>query len=167
MQKNIYRPLDITSTTLRPQNLANWDKRLLYTYERDQEGGVRPTKSLGRTDPPGDCIGQGLYSTPSGCTKLLTALLKGGAPILSNSSVETMFLSQVKDRTSIDHLLSGPARGALANTLPSHVTEFDHSLAGLRNVEDIPHARRSGTSQWIGAPCGIWVSDSRRSLTIV
>lgn len=164
MQKNIWSKLGATSTTLHPEL---YPERL----PRKLEMGYRVSIGQGiKSVEPGPIIlgqplkdelgGIGLWSTPNDFVKLLTALLRGGQPLLTKASVDTLFRPQLSDasRAAMAKPLGGQMRRVLGIRSVDDIDQADHSLAGTITLKDIPCRRRRGTVNWSGLPNLHWVS---------
>lgn len=158
MSQNIWKPLDMTSTTFHPELNPEIYARLVKPYERNAEGILKPRETPLVPIPSPTCVGgQGAYSSPKDYTKLFMALLRGGQPILKKSTLDEIFSPQLLNKESIKTFLEGPFAFMLGYSIPEGV-HTDHGLAGLLAMADHPEGRRKGSLQWIGMPNNFWVS---------
>jgi CubicO group peptidase (beta-lactamase class C family) len=163
MQKSIWSKLGATSTTFRPELHRD-------TLPPPLEMGYRQSIGHGeKSIKPGPIIleqpakhnlgGIGLFSTPTDYMKLLSALLGGGYPLLSESSIEVLFQPQLSEasRIALPKPLGSQMRRVLGIKSADHHTQADHCLAGTTTLKDIPGRRRAGTANWSGLPNLHWV----------
>jgi CubicO group peptidase (beta-lactamase class C family) len=163
MQKNIWSKLGATSTTFHPELHPETLPRKLGMANRVSIGqGAKSVKAgpiiLGQ--PLKDDLGGiGLWSTPNDFVKLLTALLKGGQPLLTKASVDTLFRPQLSNasRAAMPRPLGGQMRRVLGIKSVDEIDQADHCLAGTITLRDIPGRRPSGTVNWSGLPNLHWV----------
>lgn len=153
--ENIWSPLDMSSTTFHPINLAG---RIVESALRTQDGDVTPSPLPVPTEPPTETAGHGVWGTPNDYAKLLGVLLDGGRLLLSQSSYDEIFKPQLNVPDSILPMVHGIFKYVLGPSIPQD-ERVDHSLAGLVNPDDFPGRRRAGTVQWSGMPNLIWWID--------
>jgi hypothetical protein len=106
-----------------------------------------------------DLGGIGLWSTPNDFVKLLTALLRGGQPLLTKTSVDILCRPQLSDasRAAMPKPLGSQMRRVLGIKSVDEIDQADHCLAGTITLKDIPGRRPSGTVNWSGLPNLHWV----------
>lgn len=109
-------------------------------------------------DPPAEVIGHGLWGTLDDFVKFLQALLDGGGPILSQKSVDLLFLPEIFNAQSLEHAIQEDYKHLFGAYIPRGA-RIDHSIGGLLNLNDLPGRRRGGTLQVTGMPNTIWVSN--------
>lgn len=166
MAANIWSPLGMKSTTFHPE-------RRRATLPPQLDMGLRSTAADGRkTVVPGHIImkypleddigGIGLFSTAKDFVKLLTALLGGGNPVLTRSSVDLLFEPQLdaSSRAAMPKGLGVQSRRVLGFSSANDSEQADHCLAGTITLKDIPGRRRKGSVNWSGLPNLHWVSFS-------
>lgn len=163
MQKNIWSKLGATSTTFHPElNPETLPRTLEMAYRVSVGEGTNSVKlgpiilGLPLKD---DLGGIGLWSTPSDFVKLLIALLQGGQPLLTKSSVDVLFRPQLGDasRAAMPKTLGGQMRRVLGINSVDDIDQADHCLAGTITLKDIPDRRPRGTVSWSGLPNLHWV----------
>ncbi|RJE21687.1 Beta-lactamase [Aspergillus sclerotialis] len=167
MQDNIWSKLGATSTTFHPEKRPDSLPPLLAMGNRKSVG--QGVKSVSQGDiilesPVQDDLGGiGLYSTPTDFMKLLTALLQGGGPLLSNASVDLLFSPQLSEitRTAMPKLLGKQMRRLLGIKDVNDVDQADHCLGGTVTLKDIPGRRTRETVNWSGLPNLHWWVDRK------
>ena len=168
-QENIWGPLGAKSTTFRPiKHFApNAPPPMQETAVQGQNGLV-VSKSLWSLEPRDAIGGAGLYSTANEYTKLLSALLRGGAPLLSKESVDTLFSPQLGPESLRDlrKFLIGKSvetsfsrLWATSDEEFANIQEIQGSLVGVVSTEDVPGRRKKGTVNWGGMPNLSWWID--------
>lgn len=170
MQENIWSKLGATSTTFHPELYSETLPPKLEMANRVSVGqGTKSVKSsrimLGQ--PLKDDLGGiGLWSTPNDFVKLLTALLRGGQPLLTKAGVDTLFQPQLSDdsRAAMPKPLGSQMRRVLGIKSVDEIDQADHCLAGTITLKDIPGRRPSGTVNWSGMPNLHWVRTSSHLL---
>lgn len=168
-QENIWGPLGAKHTSFRPVKhfAPNAPPPVQETAYRSENGLVKG-ESLWKFEPRDAIGGGGLYSTPNDYIRLLSALLRGGAPLLKKESVDILFSPQLGPgsvqglrkfivgdsvETSFSRLWA-PSDEEYAN-----VPEIQYSLVGSLNTEDVPGRRKKGTVNWGGLPNLSWWID--------
>jgi CubicO group peptidase (beta-lactamase class C family) len=163
MKKHIWSKLGVTSTTFHPELYPDSLPPKLEMANRVSVGqGAKSIKAgsviLGQ--PLKDDLGGiGLWSTPKDFIKLLTALLRGGEPLLTKDSLEILFRPQLSDasRAAMPLSLGSRMRAILGIRSVNVIDQADHCLAGTTTLKDIPGRRPRGTISWSGLPNLHWV----------
>ena len=163
MKDNIWNKLGATSTTFHPEKHPSLPPLLAMGYRKSVGQGAKSVSQGKITlDQPAqdDLGGIGLYSTPMDFMKLLTVLLQGGGPLLSNTSVDLLFSPQLSEltRKAMPKLLGKQMRRILGIKDVNDVDQADHCLGGTVTLKDIPGRRTRGTVNWSGLPNIHWVS---------
>ncbi|OAL43036.1 beta-lactamase/transpeptidase-like protein [Pyrenochaeta sp. DS3sAY3a] len=154
-KKNIWDPLRMIGTTFQP---LQFEKHITQAYARGPDGKLSPCPSAVPLDPPAEIAGHGIWSTPNDYSKLLAALLRGGAPILQPETTRELFLPQAINKDALNTEVNGMFKMVLSPMIPIE-QRVDHTLAGIINLNDVPGRRRAGTLQWSGAANSIWWVD--------
>ena len=136
---------------------AKFIDSIVLPYCRGKDGVPKPEPFLVPIDPPTETAGHGVWSTPNDYVKLLGALLDGGGPILSQSSVDEIFTPQCLVPEALNEMVQGIYKAALGPSIPED-QKIDHGLAGLVNHTAFSGRRPAGVLQWSGMPNLIWVS---------
>lgn len=166
MQTNIWSKLGATSTTFHPELRPDKLPPLFSMGNRVSVGqgakSVNPGWIILGQPLQDDLGGIGLFSTPMDFIKLLSALLRGGGPLLSDASVDLLFRPQLNDvsRTAMPKPLGKQTRRMLGINALDDIAQADHCLGGTITLKDIPGRRRRGTVSWSGLPNLHWVSSS-------
>lgn len=160
MQKHIFQPLGMTSTTFR---IASHPELHARRADIGFRGEARQTLKQGENFKPDvtplDGGGSGLYSTASDYAKLLSALLDDGGVILESTTVRQLAMPQVPSaaKKALEGQLHGDNHAFLSPEYPSG-SSVDYTLGGATNLEDIPGKRRAGSLMWSGVTNPRWVS---------
>lgn len=163
MKKNIWSRLGVTSTTFHPELYPDSLPQKLEMANRVSVGqGAKSIKAgsviLGQ--PLKDDLGGiGLWSTPKDFIQLLTALLRGGEPLLTKDSLDILFQPQLSNasRAAMPLSLGSRMRDILGIRSVNVIDQADHCLAGTITLKDIPDRRPRGTVSWSGLPNLHWV----------
>ncbi|KDQ13921.1 hypothetical protein BOTBODRAFT_354837 [Botryobasidium botryosum FD-172 SS1] len=145
MQKNIFVPLGMNSTTFHPEAYPKIESRLVDLTKRLPDGTLA---SMGRFYPypaTHDFGGAGLYSTAADFIKLLATLLRGGGAILKIESVDAIFRPQVTTE-------AGEAHSKWMREEHSAPSETTFGLSASIAVAPFPNRRAAGTAKWNGMP---------------
>jgi CubicO group peptidase (beta-lactamase class C family) len=174
MQKHIWDPLFAKSTTFFPTKhfLPELMPPLQETGYRSS--ATQPSQNLILGPPlwtlePRDALGgAGLYSTANEYIKLLSCLVSGGGPLLSEQSTGELFRPQALSsgsETALRNFLTFPS----ANMAPiwrrsevdasEELMPMGHSLVGPVNLADVPGRRKRGSVCWCGLPNLSWWID--------
>lgn len=161
MQRNIWGPLGMNSTTFHPRSRPDLLPRTASLVERDENGKLQAlhpsnpfAKSPGGIYPEGG--GGGCYGSANDYIKLLTSLLRNDGKVLRPKTVKMMFSPQLKDPKYLRAVHSNPLSYGLAGNIPIG-TPVDFGLGGILNGEDIEKTGRSkGSMQWGGLPNLFW-----------
>lgn len=148
----------MTRSTFHPLKFGQY---IIQPYQRQADGGVKAGPLVVPRDAPVEMAGHGVWSTPNDHAKLLSALLRGGAPILSTKSVDEIFTPQLPDPKHLEAELHGFLERVLAPTIPRG-QPVNHGLGGVVNLKDFPARRSAGTLQWVGAANQFWVRTELR-----
>lgn len=165
MQENIWSRLGATSTTFHPESYTELPPFLDMGLRTSPGSKTVQKVPIILKQPATDCLGGiGLFSTPSDFMKLLSALLQGGSPLLSATSVETLFRPQLGDgsRSSMPKGLGYQMRQILGIKGVDDTDQADHCLAGTITLKDIPDRRPKDTVSWSGLPNLHWVSSNEK-----
>lgn len=163
MKKNIWSKLGANLTTFRPELHRDiLPPPLEMGYRLSIGHGEKSIKQgpiiLGQPAKH-NLGGIGLFSTPTDYMKLLSSLLGGGYPLLSEYSIDILFQPQLSEasRMAMPKPLGSQMRRVLGIKCLDDHTQADHCLAGTMTLKDIPGRRRAGTVNWSGLPNLHWV----------
>ena len=161
MQRNIWGPLGMNSTTFYPRAKPDLLRRTASLVERDRNGKLRALHPNHRfAKLPDDMYPEGgggsCYGTANDFIKLLTSLLRNDGKLLKPATVDMMFSPQLKDPIHLRRARVNPPLYILAGNIPPQ-TPVDYGFGGILNGEDIPTTGRSkGSMQWGGLPNLSW-----------
>ncbi|KAJ5396607.1 esterase [Penicillium cosmopolitanum] len=170
MQENIWSKLGETSTTFHPERRRDTLPAALEMGYRVSIGhGSKSVKQGPITlhQPAKDSLGGiGLFSTTTDYVKLLAALLKGGAPILSRKGLDILFQPHLSEasRLAMPKSLGLQMSRILGINSVDDAGQADHCLAGTINLKDIPGRRKAGTVNWSGLPNLHWWIDPKTGI---
>ncbi|KAL3456658.1 beta-lactamase/transpeptidase-like protein [Aspergillus heterothallicus] len=165
MQANIWSKLGAASTTFHPELYADRLLPRMEMGERVSDGqgnrSIKPGKIMLGYPLQNDLGGIGLFSTPMDFTRLLSALLQGGGPVLNRESVDLLLKPQLSDmaRVAMSKSLGKQMKRVLGVDSMDDCEQADHCLAGTVTLRDIPGRRRKGTASWGGLPNLHWWID--------
>lgn len=143
----------MSHTTFQP---LKFSKNLVQGFERQGNGEVVAKDVPVPRDSPVEMGGHGVWGSANDYIKMLSALLDGGGQILSQKSVDEMFLPQVLNPAALAEMVQGPYKPVLGPSIPPDA-KIDHGLSGVINLKAFAGRRAKGTMQWSGAPNLIWV----------
>ncbi|KAI0837701.1 beta-lactamase family protein [Hypoxylon sp. FL0890] len=151
MKANIWAPLNMKSTTFRPASRPDLEARMVEMAWRTPDGSLSAAK-LPFNPHATDCLGgAGLFSTPLDQTKLLSALVSGGAGIISKESLKELMKPQTEDSSYFAAMTSGKKRAHLAQTWPEG-SSGDFGLSSSINATDFAGRRAANSANWQGMP---------------
>lgn len=160
---NIFEPLGMKHTTLRPsQNKYILDNKPESTT-RAPTGELIPTpvpvvEFMQPLKPFDDYGGHGLWSTPTDYIKFLICILKNDGKLLAPETVSKMLEPQLSDNSHfIQAMQMSGTELSMTNGVPGNIS-WNHSLAGVLAMEDIPNRRLKGALNWHGIDNSFWVS---------
>jgi CubicO group peptidase (beta-lactamase class C family) len=151
MQTNIWTTLKMGSTTFQPWLRPDLTANLVELALRSPDGALIKGK-VPFGYPAADCCGGvGLYSTPADQAKLLSALLGGGAGIISEESMGELLQPQTADPSHFISMVCGSMRSHLGQTWPQG-SKGDFGLSSSINAENFPGRRAAKSANWQGMP---------------
>jgi len=161
MQRNVWGPLGMNSTTFHPRVRPDLLRRTASLAIRDKSGklqALHPNSPLAKLPesiyPEGG--GGGCYGTANDYIKLLTSLLRNDGKVLKPETVDMMFSPQLKNPTHLRRVRADPLSFALAASVPPQ-TPVDYGFGGILNLDDISSIGRSkGSMHWGGIPNLFW-----------
>jgi CubicO group peptidase (beta-lactamase class C family) len=152
MHTYIFNPLNMTSTTFRPELRADFPFRTMTMGWRDRPSMLLSAGKNPWGFPAKDCCGGcGLYSTADDYAKLLKAFLADGGKIMKKESVDEIMKSQLVDPKYFLQVINGPGRAHLGQTWPAGA-QATFGLSSSINLEDFPGRRLKGSANWSGMP---------------
>ncbi|CEL02060.1 hypothetical protein ASPCAL01635 [Aspergillus calidoustus] len=159
LQKHIFQPLDMASTTFRLRNHPDIKKRMYPMFARQEDGVLIPSQDPWPTEPIADCAGAGLYSNVPDFMTLLADLIRDEPTVLKKETVERyMFAAQfAADSESQSAMVESMGMiSAMTGTDQSNsATGINWGLGGVFFEEDVGHIK-AGTLAWGGLPNVMW-----------
>jgi len=159
MQKNIWQPLGMNSTTFNIDKNPGLQKRRVDMSVRNAAGHVEALPApLFASPAQDDCGGIGVYTTAPDYMKVVEAFLRSDDRILKPATVDEMFKPQLSDPIHLENVLKVPQmKSVLAGNLPDGL-KVNFGFGGLLNMEPLATGRLVGAMQWGGMPNLFWVS---------
>ncbi|OAX83440.1 hypothetical protein ACJ72_02203 [Emergomyces africanus] len=164
LKTHICQPLGMQHTTFRPSQSNHIMKNKAESTARTRTGelGATPAGSQPPLHPGDEYGGHGVWSTPSDYITFLTSVLKNDGKLLSPRTLSKIFEPQLPDNSHlIQHMHSSGTEVGMTNALPGKVT-WNHSLAGILTMEDMPNRRLKGSINWHGINNTYWWIDPER-----
>lgn len=167
MQKNIFDPLGMTSTTFDPVGNASIMSRMTGRVGRDPATGLvkkEESKDTLVRNRPDHWGGSGLYSTANDYIKVLKSLLLDDGKLLAKGGemYEQLFKPQLENPAAFKKTATNPVMGPfLAPGLlrDPERTDWDHTLGGAVVKREIPGHAALGTLFWSGYSNNYWFVD--------
>ena len=153
LEDEIFRPLAMRDSTFAPAPAQQ--ARLASMHARGEDGGLA-AMSFQLPPPPNRSMGGGgLYATAGDYLRFLTAILAGGAPILSPASVAAMRATEWKGPEV--GVLPAVNRALCAGFDPSPGADKRWGLGFVLNLAPGPNGRAAGSLAWAGlGNCYYW-----------
>ena len=149
-QSEIFDPLGMASTGF--EVTEDMARRMADVKARGEDGAFAPFELAPPSKPEFYGMGHALYSTAPDYMRFLRMVLnKGtldGAKILSPEAVAEMTADQMNGLTLTKMITMAPPVTADFEPFPG--TRVVHSVAFMRNEEDIPGKRSAGSQSWAG-----------------
>jgi CubicO group peptidase (beta-lactamase class C family) len=163
MQKHIFGPLGMTSTTFRLEKYPEMEQRLVKMLQRSETGSVVQSVNPWPTPAEEDCAGAGLYSTSDDYLKVFGDLLQETPVLLKADTVKSMFAPQLaKNSPALQQLhVSIPVK-AMTGLREVHES-VNWGLGGAYIEEDVEDTKK-GSLMWGGFPNLIWFANRTQGL---
>ncbi|TAQ87680.1 hypothetical protein B7494_g3972 [Chlorociboria aeruginascens] len=167
MEEHIWKPLNMTSTTFRPNRLDIVARRSDMTM-RDAHGTLLPSPTrFFPEDTPDDHGGGGLYSCPGDYIKVLIALLKNDGTLLAPASIDALFTpclsaaaaAELKGVRTVQNSELETKKDSWAMGGVVAPVDVNYALGGLFAECDAEGGRKAGTVSWGGLPNLSWAVD--------
>ena len=167
-QAEIFDPLGMTSTGFEVTD--DMARRLADVKARGEDGNFAPFELAPPSKPEFYGMGHALYSTAPDYMRFLRMVLnKGtldGARILSPEAVAEMTADQMNGLTLTRMVTVAPPVTADFEPFPG--TRVTHSVAFMRNEEDIPGKRSAGSQSWAGVlNSHYWIDPARDVAAVI
>ena len=169
MQTNIFSPLGITSAAFRASHLPQESEegsRLVTMACRTPSGELVPCPPFRNPNPQDDLGGGGLYMSAADYIKILISLLRDDGKLLQPSTRAELFnphLSPDAKETLTAVLSPASPPGAMMRSGVDG-KEWNHSLGGLLNMEDVDGMCKRGTLSWSGIQHLFWWVDPQAGI---
>ncbi|PGH33348.1 hypothetical protein GX50_03825 [[Emmonsia] crescens] len=164
MKAHIFEPLGMQHTTLRPSQSNYILENKAESICRAPSGELitTPEAYQATLHPADEYGGHGIWSTASEFSTFLICILKNDGKLLSPKSLSKIFEPQLPDGSHlIQYMHSTGTEMAMTNGLPGNKT-WNHSLAGVLTMEDMPNRRLKGSINWHGLDNTYWWIDPER-----
>lgn len=167
MQKHIFEPLSMRSTTFDPIGNESVMSRMTGRVGRDVTTGLlkkeESSEALVRNRPD-HWGGSGLYSTANDYSKVLKSLLIDDGKLLAKGGemYKQLFRSQLENPAAFQRMATHPVMGAFfapGLSRDPEKTEWDHALGGAVVQREIPGHAAAGTLFWSGYSNNYWFID--------
>lgn len=161
MQKNIWTPLGMTSTTFHLEDRPDLLPRLASMTSRNDEGRLQRGDSGALIDPfrlgVKESGGGGVFSTANDYIKFLIAVLQNNGKLFkSQDTIPYMMSSHLKNPAYLAAIHANPMSYGLTGNLPQD-TKLDYALGGVTNLTRVSTTGRAeGSMQWSGLPNLFW-----------
>lgn len=154
MQKNIWTPLGMTSTTFRLEKRPDLMSRKVDMTRRKRDGSFISVPQPYDFPAEHDLGGIGAYSTLEDYGKLLRALLQDGAGILKPESVDEIFIPQLDDTLGEIH------HPIMHFYIPAEI-KMNFGLSVSVRIAPMKGRREAGSGSWGGYPNITWWLDRK------
>ncbi|OJD11556.1 hypothetical protein AJ78_07701 [Emergomyces pasteurianus Ep9510] len=164
LKKNIFEPLGMQHTTLRPSQDNHILENKAEPTSRTPTGELvaTPAESQPPIKPADEYGGHGVWSTPSEYMTFLISVLKNDGKLLSPATLSKIFEPRLSDNSHLIRFMhSSGSEMAMTNAIPGNET-WNHSLAGVLTTEDMPNRRLKGSINWHGLHNSYWWIDPKR-----
>ena len=165
MQTNIFSPLGITSAAFRESELPQ-EPRLVTMAFRTPSGELVPCPPFRNNNPQDDLGGGGLHMSASDYIKILISLLRDHGTLLQPPTVAELFNPQLSPeaKESLTAVLSPSSPPGAMMRSGIDGKEWNHSLGGLLNMDDVDGVCKRGTLSWSGIQHLFWWIDAQAGL---
>ncbi|KAF2196445.1 beta-lactamase/transpeptidase-like protein [Delitschia confertaspora ATCC 74209] len=174
VEENIFKPLEIKSTTWHLLDRLDLAERLMAMSTRSSDGTLKPvTAPIFPTDPVNESGGAGLVSSIDDYKRVLADLLKDHPITLQKETADLLFAPQFPEGSAPLKSLYANGKGAIDSMvgMPESLEglKINHGLGGLIVLEDIQtndYYKPKGTLSWMGLPNLLWSinREKRRAL---
>lgn len=176
MTENIWKPLDMDSTTFHLGERPDLKSRRADMSMRSASGSVSPSPTRYFSDSATDAYGGGgVYSCAADYIKILISLLKDDGTLLKQSSIDQLFSPC---------LPPGPTKAFRENRTAAYQgyraskigpekemvvqpEEMNHALGGQVVEKDSPGGRKAGSMSWGGLPNLMWFVDRESGIALL
>ncbi|KAI2629950.1 putative D-aminoacylase [Hypoxylon sp. NC1633] len=169
MDKNIWKPLGMTSTSFRILERPDISARQADLSVRVADGVLSPhAKPFFPVDMPTDHGGAGVYSCPRDFIKVLATCAASDPKLLSPASYDLLCEPSLPAESAAKFQATRSATYAMADAAAEKAgtpmaipapSRMSWAPGGMLATEDVPGGRRAGSISWGGMPNLSWVVD--------
>lgn len=164
LQKNVWDPLGMESTTFHPLQRPEIMKRMVGRTRRTETGSLTKdeTEMFLVSELEDDFGGDGTYSSARDFTKILTSLLMNDGVLLGPEMREELFKGQLAHPEAFKARAEDPVMGGfLAPGLPrDQDRRWDYGCGGAVLVSAVEGQAGKELLYWSGLPNSFWVSQT-------
>jgi CubicO group peptidase (beta-lactamase class C family) len=150
-QKNIFDPLQMTSTTFQPTRNAQIQDRLALITVRDKDGKLKPEPFniwLKDSEEVEMESGRyGLFSTAEDYIRFLHTFISNNSPILKKESIDEMLKLQLPSAEWLRENAVGPKGVAISGNIIFPESSVNHGLGFILAAEDLSTGCKSGAGE--------------------
>lgn len=150
-QKNIFDPLHMTSTTLRPTQNPKVQDRLASITVREKSGQLKPEPfNIWLKDSEEvkmDSGGYGLFSTAEDYISFLHTFILDESPILSKESIDEMFKPQLPSSEWLRENAVDTKGVVISGNIMFPESPVNHGLGFILADEDLPTGCKCGAAE--------------------
>ncbi|GAM42469.1 D-aminoacylase [Talaromyces pinophilus] len=169
MEENIWKPLEMNSTTFRLQERPDIISRRADMSMRSADGTIGPSPTRFFPDSAiDDQGGGGIFSCPADYAKLLISILKNDGTLLKPSTMEDIFtpcltpdgISSLRENRAAGYNTFRESKAgseATKQLIPQY--EMNYSVGGQISEKGWLNGRKDGSMSWGGLPNLMWVVD--------
>ncbi|EON65858.1 beta-lactamase [Coniosporium apollinis CBS 100218] len=166
LQKNVWDPLGMESTTFHPLQRPEIMKRMVGRTRRTETGSLTKdeTEMFLVSELEDDFGGDGTYSSARDFTKILTSLLMNDGVLLGPKMREELFKGQLAHPEAFKARAEDPVMGGfLAPGLPrDQDRRWDYGCGGAVLVSAVEGQAGKELLYWSGLPNSFWFIDRER-----
>lgn len=177
MEKNIFQPLGMNSTTFRLKDREDIRSRRADMALRTADGAVVPSPTRFFSDNASDDHGGGgLFSCAEDYVKLLVSVLKNDGTLLTPPTMDLLFtpclppdaLTELRaNRKALYKIFRESKEGSAALFKVIQPEEMNYALGGQISERDWEGGRKAGSMNWGGLPNLIWVLDRKTGIALL
>ncbi|OCL03265.1 beta-lactamase [Glonium stellatum] len=159
MQRNIWHPLGMKSTTFRPLSHPDIMDRIVETVIRGPDGTIGADESgmFVIKEPGDDFGGAGIYSCAEDYATFLTSLLRDDGRILRSESLQELLKPQLPDpKYLLSSKLFHAMQGFLSPDMPLG-PGWNYALGGIVSIDGVESIAGKGTMWWGGILNSYWI----------
>lgn len=166
MQKNIFAPLGLRSSTFMPEDVPSLHQRLVQCVTRTPEGGLIPWEHATDKNPTVPQGGGGLFTTAVDHHAILADLVSHQPKLLKPATIELLFSPQLTPGSAAmaDFEASRPLLNSMLGSLIADV-KIKYCFGGVLIAQDSPGlGKTTGTVTWAGGLGSFWMLNREHKL---